>query len=152
MKNILKVTAVIFVVTGLAGCSGLTQGSESTPYAVATMVDPIVVEKKVHDPNAWPPYGFTEEIPGVSFRWAPIPARVICADFAPSCFGVEISTNTSCPSGIFIELALVDSQGIIRGKVNEITAAMIPGERAELIINSAEESPKARLTQLNCLQ
>jgi hypothetical protein len=71
--------------------------------------------------------------------------------YAPSCFGVEVVSNTYCPDGLFIELALLDDQLTIIGKGNEITAAMSPGDHLKVAVVGAVDAPKAKITQVDCL-
>lgn len=121
----------------LAACGGSSAAPAVTPTPTFS--------------QAWMPQGYEEVQPGIGIRWArQYGTEFDCPAYGESCFGVELVSNTSCPNGIYIELALVDDAGTIRGMTNEMTAAVRPGDHLVLGIAS-EKSPKARVADVQCL-
>ena len=99
------------------------------------------------------PAGFKEVEIGVGYRWASdFGTPFSCKSYDKSCWGVEIYTVYGCPRGVYIELALLDANGAVAGKTNEITAGLAPGDRAVAAIGTMESGLKqARISQINCM-
>jgi hypothetical protein len=127
------------VALALAGCSGGSASSYvPTTQAAAAKSD-------------MPP-GFQELEFGVGFRWADnFGTEYECASYAESCFGVELYSVYGCPSGVYIELALLNETGAVVGRANEITAGLAPGDHAVVGVVSTTEAPKAKVSQINCM-
>ncbi|MEV7132143.1 hypothetical protein AB0N24_04560 [Arthrobacter sp. NPDC093128] len=90
---------------------------------------------------------------GVVARWT-TPAEEAsseCASYAASCYSVAVQTNLSCPGGVYIELALLNSTESIIGKANEITPAMYPEDKGVFPISTATKAPKAKFAKVECL-
>lgn len=99
----------------------------------------------------WAPSGYTA-FGDVAYRWTQ--SGITCKSFQDGCFGVTVATQNGCPGGVYIELAIVDANGAVVGKANEITAGLSKADVAQAVLSppgGAPEGAKARVSQLNCL-
>jgi hypothetical protein len=85
----------------------------------------------------------------VAWRWKD---DVDCS-FYDKCMGIEVVARRACSSGVYVEMAEVDSGGVLGEKSNQIGPAMRAGERAVLVAGwlGGEPAGKVKVTQLNCM-
>lgn len=126
--------AVGVAVLALAGCSA--KGSTTTKPATAA---------------PWAPTGYTE-YGDVAYRWTS--SGFACKSYQDNCFGVTVVARDGCPDGVYIELAVLDANGAVVDKANEITAGITNKDVAQAVLSppgGAPKNAKARVTKLNCL-
>ena len=142
------IIAAAAVALATTGCGGTTGTTASVPE----VADVTVASTAAAAPeNPFPP-GYVEAEPGLGFRWASnFGTKFECPSYAESCFGAELYSVNGCPSGVYIELALVDAAGSVIGKANEITAGLAPGDHAVVAISTTTKAPQAKVSQINCM-
>lgn len=103
------------------------------------------------DPN-WPPAGMNAGTDGVAWEYTD-KADFKCKSYQDGCYGITVVSRDGCPSGVYIELAIM-SGGAAVGKANDITAGLPPGGKAIAVLSPPGGVPKAatgKLAKLNCL-
>lgn len=144
LRSRLLIGPVLLALICLAGCaSGGT---------VAT-TPPTITTPTTQDAD-WPPVGMTAWDQSIAFKWTPI-AEVKCKSFQDGgCYGITITSKYACPSGIYVEVAIVDASGASIDKANDITAAGLAGGTVKTVLSPPGGAPsgaKARVSKLNCL-
>ena len=90
----------------------------------------------------------------LAWHWTPT-GGFKCKSYQDSgCWGITITTQSPCPNGVYIEIAILNEAGTTIDKANDITASLAPGEIAQSVLAPPSATPngaKARLSQLNCL-
>lgn len=136
------VTATVTVTTTINAANTIS-AEVDTPHVVKTTV------AKVPTAASWHPADMKER-DDLAWKWSH--NEVKCESFYAGCWGITIVTQYGCPSGVYVELGILDSSGAIVGKANTITAGLGPGDTAKAAIGTTDDSARqAKLTQLQCM-
>lgn len=135
LLGVAALITIFFVGMGSSDDSG--SGSPSTPTTA--------------DTTAWVPAGFTAVAPDVAMKWKQ--AADLDCSYYDTCAGIEVVSRQGCPSGVYVEMARVDSAGVLGEKSNQIGPAMGAGERAVLVVGWLGDEPggKVKVTQISCM-
>lgn len=130
---------IAFAGLAMAGCGSASVATPTSTTTAATA------------PN-WPPAGMNAGADGVAWEWT-AHDEFKCKSYQDGCYGITVVSRDGCPSGVYIELAIM-SDGVAVGKANEITAGLAPGGKAQAVLSPPGGAPSTatgKLTKLNCL-
>lgn len=137
---------VVGVVVAVMGVVTANQPVVGTPH------DSRLVTSATSAPD-WPPTGFKAASEDLAWQWTPR-GTVECKSYQDGCYGITVASLSGCPSGVYAEVAVVDTAGTVIDKANDITAGLSAGDRVKITLSPPGGVPsgaRAKLTQLNCL-
>jgi hypothetical protein len=96
----------------------------------------------------WYPEGFQILAAGVAGRWM---SDFRCSSFAEGCWGLEVTTESGCANNLYIELTILDENGVNIGFTNDTTGPLGVGDLARLQFDSYDYgASKARIADVSC--
>jgi hypothetical protein len=146
LRQFVIIAAVLGIIAvGYSALQALPDRSETRSTPIATPLAPEL------DYSWTPPDGFArvDGQPTVAVRW--LEGGFSCIGDDSACWGMEIVARDGCPSGVYVELSVLDSAGAAVGFTNDTLSALSPGQKGKLTFESYDDgAQKARLTQVSC--
>lgn len=102
--------------------------------------------------DSWIPEGFSgvPDDDNVAWRWATT-SETNCTYSSGSCWSVVMISKNGCPSGIYSELAILDSSGVQIDFTSDSTTRVLPNTKVKLTFDTFnEEAEKARIGEISC--
>jgi hypothetical protein len=122
--------------TAFSGSSNVTANQSDTPTPVPTA--------------KWYPNAYHEFSDGIAWRWA-TNSETTCRYSTGSCWSVMVISRDGCTSGIYAELAILDSAKVQIDFTNDTSTNVPPMQKVKLTFDTFNDAAKsARLSTLNC--
>jgi hypothetical protein len=101
--------------------------------------------------TSWLPSNFDvwSSDPNVAWRW--LKANEYTCEYGDGCWGMMLIAKSGCPSGLYVELSLLDKNDVQVGYTNETVGSALPMQKTRMIFNSFEESAESgRISKISC--
>ena len=101
--------------------------------------------------TSWLPSNFDvwSADPNVAWRW--LKANEYACEYGDGCWGMMLIAKSGCPSGLYVELSLLDKNDVQVGYTNETVGSALPMQKTRMIFNSFEESAESgRISKISC--
>lgn len=154
-RPLMVVLSVVVLVTS-AACASAAERQAASLSSAAAAASSIAEKSALVDRalgiTSWPPADM-DDAGDVAWRWTQA-SEVSCKSYQDGCYGITVAAKYGCPSGVYIELAIIDTSGAAVDRANEITAGLGQGDVAKAVLSPPGGSPsgaKAKVTKLNCL-
>lgn len=102
--------------------------------------------------DSWIPSDFSgyPDNDNVAWRWG-TGSETNCTYSTGACWSVVLITRDGCPSGMYAELAILDSSGVQIDFTNDSTTRVLPKTKVKLTFDTFnEEADTARLSEVSC--
>ena len=135
------------IIGGIAG-GGSTDNSSSNTESTSTSA----AEEPEVDVAPWYPDGYFEAQEGIAFKWMTT-AENNASDACTGdwCWGAYAIARDGCPSSLYAEITISDSQGVQIGYTNDSVGSVAPGTKVRIMFNTYEDSAKtAKLAKISC--
>jgi|LakMenE01Jun11ns_1017448.scaffolds.fasta_scaffold9867296_2 hypothetical protein len=101
--------------------------------------------------TSWLPSNFDvwSADPNVAWRW--LKANEYACEYGDGCWAMMLIAKSGCPSGLYVELSLLDKNDVQVGYTNETVGSALPMQKTRMIFNSFEESAESgRISKISC--
>ena len=97
----------------------------------------------------WYPDGFSEYEKGIAFRW--LKSSEYNCSYGDHCWGMLIVAKNGCPSSLYAEITILDSNNSNIGFTNDTTSRLAPGQQARLVFEDfTPGADAAQLSKISC--
>jgi hypothetical protein len=97
----------------------------------------------------WYPDGFSEYEKGIAFRW--LNSSEYNCSYGDHCWGMLIVAKNGCPSSLYAEITILDSNKANIGFTNDTTSRLSPNQQARLVFEDFTPGAKsAQLSKISC--
>ena len=149
---------VLGMIGGLTGCSSSMNSSTTTSADASTNTS---ADQSTNtsadqstptpaDASPWYPSGYHEWSDGIAWQWAPN-SSFSCTYSTGSCWAVNLIARDGCPTGVYAEVALLDSSDVQIDYTNDSSTNVPPMQKVRLLFDTFNEAAStARLSQIDC--
>ena len=101
--------------------------------------------------TSWIPSNFDSWSADSNVAWRWLKANEYACEYGDGCWGMMLIAKSGCPSGLYVELSLLDKNDVQVGYTNETVGSALPMQKTKMIFNSFEESAESgRISKINC--
>ena len=101
--------------------------------------------------TSWIPSNFDSWSADSNVAWRWLKANEYACEYGDRCWGMMLIAKSGCPSGLYVELSLLDKNDVQVGYTNETVGSALPMQKTKMIFNSFEESAESgRISKINC--
>ena len=157
MKKLVSVIAVLIV--GYFLFSALGQDSDDSYWCPSNPSIPAFssecgndsVNTNVASDTSWIPSNFDSWSADSNVAWRWLKSNEYACEYGDGCWGMMLIAKSGCPSGLYVELSLLDKNDVQVGYTNETVGSALPMQKTKMIFNSFEESAESgRISKINC--
>jgi hypothetical protein len=100
---------------------------------------------------SWIPSNFDSWSADSNVAWRWLKASEYDCEYGDGCWGMMLIAKSGCPSGLYVELSLLDKNDVQVGYTNETVGSALPMQKTKMIFNSFEESAESgRISKISC--
>jgi hypothetical protein len=100
---------------------------------------------------SWIPSNFDRWSADSNVAWRWLKASEFDCEYGDGCWGMMLIAKSGCPSGLYVELSLLDKNDVQVGYTNETVGSALPMQKTKMIFNSFEESAESgRISKISC--
>lgn len=97
----------------------------------------------------WYPKGFDEYEDGIAYRF--LKSKEFNCSYGDHCWGMYVISQSGCPSSLYVELTILDSNGSNIGFTNDTTSGLSPGQQAKMVFEDfTPGAQQARIAKISC--
>jgi len=101
--------------------------------------------------TSWIPSNFDSWSADSNVAWRWLKASEYDCEYGDGCWGMMLIAKNGCPSGLYVELSLLDKNDVQVGYTNETVGSALPMQKTKMIFNSFEESAESgRISKISC--
>jgi hypothetical protein len=101
--------------------------------------------------TSWIPSNFDSWSADSNVAWRWLKANEYACEYGDGCWGMMLIAKSGCPSGLYVELSLLDKNDVQVGYTNETVGSALPMQKTKMIFNSFEESAESgRISKISC--
>jgi hypothetical protein len=146
-KNLWIAGVSIVGISALGAIFGEPVENQSSPEQTTPEVR--TIPPVTTDPDGWVPVGFDKLEGRLAYRWLKS-NEYNCSSLSDGCWGLMIYAHDGCGS-LYVELGLLDSQGVNVGMSNDVASNVRAGEQAKLEFEDyGNGASRARIEEVKC--
>jgi len=163
-KKSLRLTRVLpliglILVVGYFLFSALNQSSDDSYWCPSNPKIPAFsnecgndsVNTNIASDTSWIPSNFDSWSADSNVAWRWLKASEYDCEYGDGCWGMMLIAKNGCPSGLYVELSLLDKNDVQVGYTNETVGSALPMQKTKMIFNSFEESAESgRISKISC--
>ena len=101
--------------------------------------------------TSWIPSNFDSWSADSNVAWRWLKANEYACEYGDGCWGMMLIAKSGCPTGLYVELSLLDKNDVQVGYTNETVGSALPMQKTKMIFNSFEESAESgRISKISC--
>ena len=125
--------------------------TETSPSSSSSNSSSSSVPTETYD-SSWIPTDFSgyPSDDNIAWRWA-TSKETNCSYSSGSCWAALVVTRDGCPSGIYAEIAILDSSGVQIDYTNDTTTRVLPNTKVKLTFDTFnDQAEQAQIGEIRC--